>query len=161
MPYNTKYLKRDASNIPIPQYFDADADDFMPLDNGMNIKEAQVQVPVERQGVLYRSLALQSNTVIGAAANNTTTSWQDTDGANTISANVRSDSNSGKFTVTVIWSDDQSTVIGAEQILPSAVAVWSNARSSETGVKAKYFKFIIVNDDTVTHTFTALAGLKG
>lgn len=161
MPVNTKNLKRDAAQIPVPQYFDSDLDDFVPLDNGMFIKEAQVQLPIERQGILYRPLPLQQGVIVTAGANSATTSWQDTDGANSISVNVKGDSNAGKFTVTVVWSDDLSNIIGAEQLLASGVAIWDKSRAGDTTIKAKYFKVIIVNDDTVTHTFSAYAGLKG
>jgi hypothetical protein len=161
MPVNTKNLKRDAAQIPVPQYFDSDLDDFVPLDNGMYIKEAQVMLPIERQGILYRPLTLQQGVIVGTLANNATTSWQDTDGANSISVNVKSDSNTGKFTVTVVWSDDLSNIIGAEQVLASGVAVWDKSRASDTTIKAKYFKVIVINDDTATHTFSVTAGLKG
>lgn len=111
-------------------------------------------------GSEQRFKKLHNNVSINASANAANTNWEDAEGFNDISFSVQSDANAGTFTVTVLWSHDGVNTHGAQTVLSAAVAIWANARTGQVPTGARYYKLIIVNNDTVAHTFNSHAFLK-
>jgi hypothetical protein len=102
---------------------------------------------------------LHNNVSINSNAN-APSGWEDAEGFNDISFSVQSDANTGTFTVTVLWSHDGVNTHGAQTVLSAAVGVWSNARTGQVATGARYYKLIIVNNDTAAHVFNSYAFLK-
>jgi hypothetical protein len=143
MPYNTKNLKRDASNIPIPQYFDADADDFQPLDNGMNIKEAQVMIPTEQQAKYAETRQIHTNQTVNLSGTNTS-AYQDLTNYTDLAITF-TNSASATCTVDLLWSHDGAAAVATETVLPSAARQNGYATTKR---KARYVAVKLTNGDS-------------
>lgn len=158
MAYNDKELKRDVRNIPIPQYWDEDANDYAPLDNGMNIKEAQVMIPTEQQAAYSKTVVAYGPSPIPANTYVTGSGYIDCDGFRTIAVSVNMTGGTG-MNFTIDWSHDGTSYFAN----PQAVAYdgSSQAAAAEMPVLARYARIGIKNKDASNvKTTTAYFMLK-
>lgn len=157
MAYNDKELKRDVRNIPIPQYWDEDANDYAPLDNGMNIKEAQVMLPFEKQATYIDTKQTHTGVTI-AASGYSDGAWLPVNGAESIKLIISVDS-SFTYTAVIQWSFDGSTFSGEEPVTLLNGNKSKNA-SGRIDVAAPYFRVSLTNGHTASHVFNAWAALR-
>jgi hypothetical protein len=136
MPVNTKHLKRDAAQIPVPQYFDTDLDDFVPLDNGMYIKEAQVMIPTEQQSKYAETRQTHTNQTVNMSGTNTCP-YQDLSGYTDLAVTF-TNSATATCTVDLLWSHDGTTAVATETILASG------SRQNGYGTTKRKARFVAV-----------------
>lgn len=129
--------------------------------HGSHIEGSDIMQPVELQGHLQQTIQTHNALSIGAGGNKTNDSWLDATGFNDLALTVLSDSGTAQFAATILWSNDGSSVQGAEVILGSASGVWANSRAGQVSTKARYFKVVLLNGDASNpHTLSAWATLK-
>lgn len=143
MPVQDKYLKRDKAQIPVPQYFDNDLDDFVPLDNGMYIKEAQVMIPIEMQAKYAETRQIHTNQTVNLSGTNTS-AYQDLTGYTDIAVTM-TNSASATCTVDLLWSHDGTTAVATETVLPSGARQNGYATTKR---KARYVAIKLTNGDS-------------
>lgn len=151
MPVQDKYLKRDKAQIPVPQYFDNDLDDFVPLDNGMYIKEAQVMIPTEQQAKYAETRQTHTGVSVLATTGTNTSSYQDISGFTEV---VLTFVNSAQAAcqVDLLWSHDGTTPVTTETALASTARTSGLYRTKRA---ARYVAVKLSNTDGTARTMSS------
>lgn len=127
----------------------------------VTLTASDIMQPVEIQSRIATTIQTHNGVTVSPNGNSSNPAFVDANGFNDIAITVLNDSNTAQFAVTILWSNDGVNVHGAETVLNSAVAVWSNSRSAQVASKARYFKIILLNSDTANpHIMSAWAYLK-
>ena len=158
------------TDFPIPKselyYYDDNESIQKPLvdTDGLvkvNVENSDIMQPVEIQSRIQTTVQTHNGVTVSPSGNSSNSTFIDTNGFTDIGITVLNDSNTAQFAVTVLWSNDGANVHGAEAVLNSAVAVWSNSRSVSVPTKARYFKIVLINSDaSAPHIMSAWAYLK-
>lgn len=109
----------------------------------------------------HESTTIQTHNAVSVGISSTSaeSNYHDSIGYTDISATLLNDATTSNGLL-IYWSNDGSTIHGVDQLLADASPGFSNARTANTKIKARYFKFAVRNlDGALAHTMSAWAYL--
>lgn len=133
----------DANGYPIPKV-------------SAQLTGSNVIQPTDIQSHLQTTIQTH-NAVSVALSGNSVGSWIDADGFDKIGCTMAGD-NSFSNSCSIHWSNDGSTLHGAESIIATGTG---QQRAGITDTKSRYFRLVLGNNDSAAaHTMSAWAFLK-
>ncbi|AGK52041.1 hypothetical protein [Bacillus sp. 1NLA3E] len=157
MPRSGRVIKEDGTVVNEANGNNADGSRNVSL-SGSNVPDTS---PVPQKIVKRKQTTMQTHNAVSVPANNTSMgTWIDTDGYTDIGLTLIQDATSISD-VRIYWSNDNSTIQGAETVIASGNPTYANTRAGLTSTKARYAKIGITNGDaTNPHTMSVWAYLK-
>jgi hypothetical protein len=127
----------------------------------VDLTTSEAIIPTDIQSHLQSTIQTHNAVSVVLSGTSTESNFHDSDGFDQLKLTVLNDNATAQFYAIVLWSNDGTTVHGAEYVLTQAGSVWSNSRTGEVSTKARYFKIVIGNaDSAAAHTMSAWAYLK-
>ena len=129
------------------------------LTHGAIMEGSDVQLPIEIQGHLQTTIQTHNAISIGANAySNGAGTFMDANGYDKIAITVQNDV-AKVLNLNVEWSNDGVTYQGLD-LVANITSTGSSRGATIVETKARYFRLLLTNVDTVAHTVSAWAYLK-